>query len=60
MTRTLAVFAAFAVRRIPMEIGPIRRILKVEPEPYPYQHPENVPEEPSPRRVPKEEPLVPA
>ena len=35
-----------------MDIGPIKRILKVEPEPYPLGHPENDPEEPSPVKEP--------
>ena len=34
-----------------MDIGEIRRILKVEPEPFPLGHPENAPEEPSPEKV---------
>jgi len=29
-----------------MDIGPIKRIVKVEPEPFPLGHPENAPEEP--------------
>jgi hypothetical protein len=40
-----------------MEIGTVKRILKVEPEPFPLGHPENAPEEPSPAREPV---LVPA
>lgn len=36
-----------------MDIGEIRRILKVEPEPYELGHPENAPEEPSPVSVPE-------
>ena len=31
-----------------MDIGPVRRILKVVPEPVPFGHPENAPEEPHP------------
>jgi len=42
-----------------MNIGPVKRVIKVEPEPYPYQHPENVPEEPSPLKVPAEPESVP-
>jgi hypothetical protein len=42
-----------------MEIGPIRRIIKVQPEPFPWGHPENDPEEPSPLKVPMEPELVP-
>ena len=41
-----------------MDIGPVRRILKVEPEPYPLGHPENDPEEPSPLKVPELEPAL--
>ena len=42
-----------------MDIGPIKRIVKVEPEPYPLGHPENDPEEPSKREI-QEPVLVPS
>lgn len=35
-----------------MDIGEVRRILKVQPEPFEVGHPENAPEEPSPQREP--------
>ena len=35
-----------------MEIGPVKRILKVEPEPFEVGHIENAPEEPQPMREP--------
>lgn len=34
-----------------MDIGIVRRVVKVEPEPFPPGHPENAPEEPSRREV---------
>lgn len=37
-----------------MDIGEIQRIVRVAPEPYPYQHPENVPEESNPLVAPVE------
>lgn len=37
-----------------MDIGEIQRIVRVQPEPYPHQHPENVPEEGNPLAVPVE------
>lgn len=42
-----------------MDIGEVQRIVRVSPEPFPYQHPENVPEEPNPLFVPTptEEPV---
>ena len=35
-----------------MNIGPIKRILEVEPEPFEFGHIENAPEEPAPAKEP--------
>lgn len=37
-----------------MDIGEIRRIVKVEPEPFPLGNPATAPKEPAPEPVPVE------
>ena len=39
-----------------MDIGKIQKIIEVKPEAFPWQHPENVPEEPAPQKI--EEPVL--